>query len=67
MHSSLTASVLILDPAEVAGAALLFYAFALATAAWLMVMVIAAGNGWFGSGPQPGARRPAGAAHRRTS
>jgi uncharacterized protein len=45
MHVSLTASVLILDPAAISGVALLTYSFALAAAVWTAVAVIAARHG----------------------
>jgi membrane protease YdiL (CAAX protease family) len=41
MHASLTASVLILDPASLVGGTLLAYAFALAAAVWFAVLVVA--------------------------
>ena len=40
MHASLTASVLILDPAGLSGAALLIYAFALAAVVWAAVALV---------------------------
>ena len=46
MHVSLTASVLILDPLGLAGAAMLVYAFALAVAVWLIVAAVGAYGGW---------------------
>jgi CAAX protease family protein len=46
MHVSLTASVLILDPLGLSGAAMLVYAFALALAVWLIVAVVGAHGGW---------------------
>jgi len=52
MHASLTASVLILEPAGLAGASLLFCSFALASVVWAAVVVIAARNGWLARGLQ---------------
>jgi membrane protease YdiL (CAAX protease family) len=46
MHMSLTASVLILDPAGLTGVRLLAYSFALAAAAWSAVAVLVASTGW---------------------
>jgi uncharacterized protein len=46
MHVSLTASVLILDPAGLSGTALLSYSFALAATVWAVVALIAARSGW---------------------
>jgi uncharacterized protein len=44
MHVSLTASLLVLNPLEIAGAPLLAYSFALAAATWLAVAVVVAAN-----------------------
>lgn len=41
MHVSLTASLLVLNPADLAGAHLLTYSFALAGALWIVVAVVA--------------------------
>jgi hypothetical protein len=46
MHTSLTASVLILDPGGIAGADLLAYSFALAVTVWAAVLVVTAYEGW---------------------
>lgn len=46
MHASLTASVLILDPAGLSGVALLTYSFALAASVWTVVGVIGARTHW---------------------
>ena len=46
MHTSLTASVLILDPAGISGSALLTYSFALAIAVWLAAAVVMVKNRW---------------------
>ena len=46
MHASLTASVLILDPAGISGSALLTYSLALAIAVWLAVAVVMVKNRW---------------------
>ena len=46
MHASLTASVLILDPAGLSGAALLTYAFALAAVVWAAGAIVARRYGW---------------------
>jgi uncharacterized protein len=51
MHASLTASVLILDPAPLAGGTLLAYAFALAAAVWAAVLV-AWLSGWLSGAPR---------------
>jgi membrane protease YdiL (CAAX protease family) len=46
MHASLTASVLILDPAALRGVAHLGYLFALAVVVWAAVAVVAAWDRW---------------------
>ncbi len=46
MHASLTASVLILDPAGLSGAALLTYTSALAAVVWAAVVFVGARYGW---------------------
>lgn len=46
MHASLTASVLILDPAGLSGAALLAYTLALAAVVWAAVAFVGARYGW---------------------
>jgi membrane protease YdiL (CAAX protease family) len=46
MHVSITASVLILDPAAISGVASLTYSFVLATAVWAAVGLVAVRNGW---------------------
>ncbi len=42
MHASLTASLLVLNPLDIAGADLLIYSFALAAAVWILVAAVAA-------------------------
>jgi membrane protease YdiL (CAAX protease family) len=59
MHASLTASVLVLDPAGITGTALLMYLFALAAATWMTVAIVAVGDGWH----RPQQRLP-GASHK---
>ena len=59
MHASLTASVLILNPAAISGAALLTYSFALAAAVWAAVAVVAARHGLECEQPAPSVRRAA--------
>ena len=60
MHTSLTASVLILDPVAISGMALLTYSFALAAAVWGAVAVVAARHGWqFAQPPVRSVRRAA--------
>jgi membrane protease YdiL (CAAX protease family) len=49
MHASLTASVLIMDPAAIMGVDLLIYSIALAAVAWLAVAVIGLRTGWSAS------------------
>jgi uncharacterized protein len=46
MHASFTASLLILNPVEIAGARLLAYSFALAGAVWIVVAIVGVANGW---------------------
>jgi uncharacterized protein len=46
MHASLTASVLILDPSELSGTALLSYSFALAAVVWTAVALVGWRYGW---------------------
>jgi membrane protease YdiL (CAAX protease family) len=46
MHTSLTASVLILDPAGLSGVALLTYSFALAAVVWAVVIAVGMRSGW---------------------
>ncbi len=41
MHLSITASLLILNPLAISGAALLTYSFALAAAVWVVVAAVA--------------------------
>ena len=41
MHVSLTASLLVLNPVALVGAALLIYSFALAAAFWAVVAIVA--------------------------
>ena len=56
MHASLTASVVILDPAAITGVNLLIYSFALAAVVWLAVAVVGFRTGWSersGVGEQP--------------
>ena len=65
MHVSLTASVLILDPAGLTGVSTLAYSYSLAAVVWVVVAVIGWRTGW--RAPSPGARdadrrRAAGAA-----
>jgi uncharacterized protein len=45
MHVSITASLLILNPLQIAGAHLLAFSFALAAAVWVLVAVVAVVNG----------------------
>jgi CAAX protease family protein len=60
MHASLTASVLVLDPAAISGIDLLTYSFALAIAVWAAVAVIGVRTGWYVSRRRrPGTRRAA--------
>ena len=59
MHVTLTASVLILDPAGLAGARLLRYTFALAMTVWAVVIVVAGSNGWLARGTPRTAGLPA--------
>ena len=59
MHASLTASVLILDPAGLLGAPLLTYAFALAAVVWATVMVVGVRSGWHRAQPRPRETRQA--------
>lgn len=46
MHASFTASLLILNPLDIAGAHLLAYSFALAGAVWVMVAAVASTSRW---------------------
>ena len=46
MHVSVTASVLILDPAALSGTAALIYAFSVAGVVWAAVAVVAITHGW---------------------
>ena len=46
MHASITASLLVLNPLEIAGAHLQMYSFALAGAVWVVVAAIAVRTGW---------------------
>jgi membrane protease YdiL (CAAX protease family) len=60
MHVSLTASVLILDPEQMTGTALLTYSFALAAAVWTVVALVTVWNrGHLARRPLPGRRRAA--------
>jgi uncharacterized protein len=45
MHASFTASLLILNPAKIAGAHLVAYSFALAAMVWLVVAIVARSGG----------------------
>ena len=58
MHASLTASVLILDPAGLVGGVLLLYSLALAGTVWAAVAVVAAWNGWLARGTPGSAQSP---------
>jgi membrane protease YdiL (CAAX protease family) len=49
MHTSLTASVLVLDPAGMSGAILLTYGFALAATVWSVVLLLVVVNRWYSS------------------
>ena len=46
MHASLTASVLILDPSELSGTALLSYSLTLAAVVWTAVALVGWRYGW---------------------
>lgn len=46
MHASFTASLLVLNPLEIAGANLQTYSFALAGTVWVVVVAIAVRTGW---------------------
>jgi CAAX protease family protein len=60
MHASLTSSVLVLDPTPISGLDLLAYSFALATAVWATVAVVAVQNDWrFAHRPLRNVRRAA--------